>query len=62
LIQQKERSLTALNLGAGQFTTDYNFEIAFFCARSIWFVLHRNLNRKCYISIFRNSFRWNDGL
>lgn len=30
LIQQKERSLTALNLGAGQFATDYNFEIAFF--------------------------------
>lgn len=30
LIQQKERSLTASNLGAGQFTTDYNFEIAFF--------------------------------
>lgn len=30
LIQQKERSLTASNLGAGQFHYNY-FEIAFFC-------------------------------
>lgn len=31
LIQQKERSLTALNLGAGQFATDYNFILYGLC-------------------------------